>query len=97
MGTIRRSSIRSDRRRCSPGSTITRSGCRTGAADEVGVAPATGLLRIDINKNDVQVFLDGQAVVAGSMTPAGQLVGFETNLVKGANGMLFFTDFKITR
>jgi hypothetical protein len=68
-----------------------------GSANEVGVAPATGLLRIDINKNDVQVFMDGQAIVAGSMTPAGQLVGFEANLVKGANGMLFFTDFKITR
>jgi hypothetical protein len=68
-----------------------------GSSNEVGVVQPTGLLRIDVKNSAVTVFIDGQAVVAGSIARAGQFVGFEANLVKGRNGMLCFTDFKINR
>jgi hypothetical protein len=68
-----------------------------GSSNEVGVVPASGLLRIDVNHHAVSVLIDGQPVAAGSINPAGQLVGFEVNLIKDAGGMLFFTEFKIAR
>ena len=68
-----------------------------GTASEVGVVPPTGLLRIDCDKNVVRVFVDGQPAGVGSVGPMGQLVGFEIDVVKAANGTLFFTDFKVAR
>ena len=68
-----------------------------GTTNEVGVIQPTGMLRIDRDKNVVKVFVDGQAVVAGTMSFKGQLVGFEIDVVKAKNGSLFFTDFKIAR
>ena len=47
--------------------------------------------------NVVKVLIDGQAAVVGTMSPMGQLIGFEIDVVKAANGTLFFTDFKIAR
>ena len=55
------------------------------------------MLRIDRDNNVVKVFIDGQAAVVGTMSPMGQLVGFEIDVVKAKNGTLFFTDFKIAR
>ncbi len=68
-----------------------------GAASEVGVIQPTGMLRINRDKNVINVFLDGQLAAAGTIGPAGQLVGFEINVVNAKNGTLFFTDFKIGR
>ena len=68
-----------------------------GAANEVGVLQPTGMLRIDRDNDVIQVVVDGQAAVAGTMSPMGQLVGFEIEVVKAKNGTLFFTDFKIGR
>ena len=68
-----------------------------GTANEVGVIPPTGTLRIDRDNNVVKVLLDGQAAVVGTMGPMGQLVGFQIDLVKAKNGTLSFTDFKIAR
>ena len=68
-----------------------------GTAKEVGVAPSTGLLRIDRDNKTIKVFVDGQATVLGTMTEMGQLAGFEIDIVNGKNGALFFTDFKIAR
>ena len=68
-----------------------------GTANEIGVIQPTGVLRISRDNNVVKVFLDGQAAVTGSMTPMGQLVGFEINVVKAKNGTLSFTEFKIGR
>jgi len=68
-----------------------------GTAKEIGVSQPTGTLRIDRDNGVVKVTIDGQEVVAGSMNPMGQLVRFEIDVVKAANGMLSFTDFKIVR
>ena len=68
-----------------------------GTANEVGVIQPTGMLRIERDKNAVKVLVDGQSVVVGTMNTAGQLVGFEIDVVKATNGALFFTDFKIGR
>ena len=68
-----------------------------GTANEVGVIQPTGVLRIDRSNNVVKVFINGQAAVVGVMSPMGQLVGFEIDIVKAKNGALFFTDFKIGR
>ena len=68
-----------------------------GAANEVGVISPNGVLRIDRDKNGIKVFVDGQPAATGTMNPMGQLVGFEIDVVKAANGTLFFTDFKIAR
>ena len=68
-----------------------------GTTNEVGVIQPTGMLRIERDKNVVKAIVDGQAVVVGAMNQMGQLVGFEINVVKAANGELFFTDFKIGR
>ena len=68
-----------------------------GTANEVGVVPSTGILRIDRDNNVVKVFVDGQAAVAGTMGQMGQIVGFEIDIVNAKNGTLFFSDFKIVR
>ncbi len=68
-----------------------------GTANEVEVIPPTGTLRIDRDNQVVKVFLDGQAAGVGTMGPIGQLVGFQLDLVKAANGTLSFTEFKIAR
>jgi hypothetical protein len=68
-----------------------------GTANEVGVIQPTGMLRVDRDNNVVKVFIDGQAAVVGTMSPMGQLIGFEIGAVKAQNGTLFFTDFKIAR
>jgi hypothetical protein len=68
-----------------------------GTTNELGVAQPTGMIRIDRSGDTVKVFLDGQSVVVGTMGPMGQLVGFEINIVKSANGAMAFTDFKIGR
>ena len=68
-----------------------------GTTNEVGVIQPTGMLRIERDKNVVKALVDGQAVVVGAMNQMGQLVGFEIDVVKAANGALFFTDFKIGR
>ncbi|MEN6450434.1 MAG: hypothetical protein ABFC96_08085 [Thermoguttaceae bacterium] len=68
-----------------------------GATSEVGVAQPTGVLRIERDKNAVKVFIDGQSVVAGTLTTPNPLVGFELSLVKAKSGALFFTEFKIGR
>ena len=68
-----------------------------GTTNEIEAIQPTGTFRIERDKNAVKVFVDGQAVIAGTMSPAGQLMGFEISIVKGQNGTLFFTDFKIAR
>jgi hypothetical protein len=68
-----------------------------GSANEIGVVQPTGVLRIDRDNNAVKVFVDGQATVVGTMSPMGQLVGFEIEVVNTKNGALSFTDFKIAR
>lgn len=68
-----------------------------GATSEIGIVQPTGMLRIDREGNVVKVFIDGQAAVVGTMSPMGQLVGFEIDVVKAKNGALSFTDFKIAR
>jgi hypothetical protein len=68
-----------------------------GTANEVGVSQPTGVLRISRDKNVIHVFVDGQLAATGTISSAGQLVGFEVNVVKAKNGTLFFTDFKIAR
>jgi hypothetical protein len=68
-----------------------------GAANEVGIVPPTGMLRINRNKNVLNVLVNGQLAATGTISSAGQLVGFEINVVKAKNGTLFFTDFKIAR
>ena len=68
-----------------------------GTANEVGVVQPTGVLRIDRSNNVVKVLINGQAAVVGTMSPMGQLVGFEIDVVKAANGTLSFTDFKVAR
>ena len=68
-----------------------------GTANEVGVIQPTGALRIDRDNNVIKVFVDGQAAVVGTIGRMGQLVGFEIDVVKAKNGMLFFTDFKVAR
>jgi hypothetical protein len=66
-------------------------------ANEVGVVQPTGMLRINWDNGSVGVLLDNQAAAAGTISPGGQIVGFEVNVVKGASGTLSFTDFKIAR
>jgi hypothetical protein len=66
-----------------------------GTAGEVTVPLPTGVLRVERANGSIKVLLDGQAAVAGTPGQAGQFVGFEINLVKGKNGTLSFTDFKI--
>jgi hypothetical protein len=68
-----------------------------GSSNEIGVIQASGVLRIDRNANVIKVFLDGQSAAAGTVAQAGQLAGFEINVVNVKSGTLFFTDFKITR
>ena len=68
-----------------------------GTANEIEAVQPTGTLRIERDKNVVRVFVDGQAAVAGTISPIGQLVGIEIDVVKARNGTLFFTDFKIGR
>jgi hypothetical protein len=68
-----------------------------GAANEVGIVPPTGMLRINRNKNVISVLVNGQLAATGTISAAGQLMGFEINLIKAKNGTLFFTDFKIAR
>ena len=46
-----------------------------GSSNEVGVVQPTGLLRIDVKNSAVTVFIDGQAVVAGSITAPASLSG----------------------
>ncbi len=69
----------------------------SGTAAEVGAIQPTGLLRINRDKNVINVFVNGQLAAAGTISSAGHLVGFEINVVKAKNGTLFFTDFKIAR
>ena len=64
-----------------------------GTAGELGAVQPTGVLRIVLDNKVVKVFIDGQAAVVGTMSPMGQLVGFEIDVVKAKNGTLFFTDF----
>jgi len=40
---------------------------------------------IERNNNIVKAFFDGQSVVAGTMYPMGQLVGFEIDVIKAKN------------
>jgi hypothetical protein len=68
-----------------------------GTANEIGVTQPTGILRIDRDNRVVTVFIDGQAAVVGAVGPMGQVVGFEIDVVKAANGTLSFTEFKIAR
>jgi hypothetical protein len=68
-----------------------------GTTNEIGVTQPTGMLRIQREKNALKVFLDGQPTVVGTMSAIGQLDGFEIDVVRAANGTLFFTDFKIAR
>jgi hypothetical protein len=68
-----------------------------GTTNEIEAVQPTGMLRIDRDKNAIKVLVDGQPVIAGTISPAGQLVGFELDVVKAQNGTLFFTDFKIGR
>ncbi len=68
-----------------------------GTANEVGLIQPTGLLRIERDNKILKVFLDKQAVVAGTMSQTAQLVGFEIGVVRGKNGALSFTDFRIAR
>ena len=68
-----------------------------GATNEIEAVQPTGMVRIERDKNAIKVFVDGQAVIAGTIVPLGQLVGFEIDVVKARNGTLFFTDFKIAR
>lgn len=68
-----------------------------GTTSEVGFVPPTGVLRIDRETSVIKVSIDGQAVVAGTMNPMGQLVGFEIDVVKAKYGTLSFTDFKVAR
>ena len=68
-----------------------------GTTNEIEAMQPTGMLRIERDKNAIEVFVDGQAVIAGTISPAGQLVGFEIDVVKARNGTLFFTDFKVGR
>jgi hypothetical protein len=68
-----------------------------GTSNEVGAIQPTGVLRIERETNRIKVFVDGQSAVVGAMSPMGQLVGFEIDVIKAKNGTLFFTDFKIGR
>jgi hypothetical protein len=68
-----------------------------GTSNEFGVVQPTGMLRIERDNNLIKVFVDGQAAIMGTVSPMGQLVGFEIDVVKAKNGTLFFTDFKIAR
>lgn len=68
-----------------------------GTADEVGVVQPAGVLRIDRENKVIRVFIDSQAIVTGTMSQMGQLVGFEIGIVRAKNGALSFTDFKIGR
>jgi hypothetical protein len=68
-----------------------------GTATEVGSLQPTGMLRCEWDTKGVKVFIDGQAAAQGTVSPVGQLVGFEIDVVKAKNGTLFFTDFKIAR
>jgi hypothetical protein len=66
-------------------------------ADEIGGNQPTGVLRIDRDNILVRVSVDGQTAATGTMSPMGQLVGFEIDVVKAKSGTLCFTDFKIAR
>ena len=65
------------------------------AAIEVEVSQPTGMLRISRAKNVVNVLLSGQLAAAGMLSPVGQLVGFEIQVVKAKSGTLSLTDFKV--
>jgi hypothetical protein len=68
-----------------------------GTANEIEAIQPTGMFRVERSKNIMKVFVDGQAAITGNITPIGQFVGFEIDVVKARNGTLFFTDFKIGR
>lgn len=68
-----------------------------GTANEVGLIQPAGLLRIERDNKILKVFLDNQAVVAGTMSQTAQLVGFGIGVVRAKNGALSFTDFRIAR
>ena len=89
--------IRLDHRRCTPRSLTTPSSCLTGAPPRWESAQPTGILRIDRENSAVKVSIDGQAAAVGTISPMGQLGGFEIDVVKAKNGTLSFTDFKIAR
>ena len=57
-----------------------------GTANEVESIQPTGMLRVDWDGHMVKVFLDGQAAAVGSVSPVGQLIGFEIEVVKAKNG-----------
>jgi len=67
------------------------------AAKEIGVLQPTGTLLVSRDHHVIRVFMDGQAVAAGTISLPGQLIGFELDVVKAKNGTLCFTDFKIGR
>ena len=68
-----------------------------GTSNEIAVAQPTGILQVDVDHSTLKVSFDGEAAAAGTAPPLGRLAGFEINVIKAANGMLFFTDFKISR
>lgn len=68
-----------------------------GSTSETGVTQPTGVLRIDREGNVVKVSVDGQAAAVGTISPLGQLVAFEIDVVKAKNGTLSLTDFKLAR
>jgi hypothetical protein len=67
------------------------------AANEIEGSQPTGMLRISRAKNVVNVLVDGRLAAAGMLSPAGQLVGFEIQVVKAKSGTLSLTDFKVAR
>jgi hypothetical protein len=68
-----------------------------GSANEIESLQPTGRLRIERNADAVQILLDGRPALAGTIPSLGQLTGFELDVVNARNGMLFFTEFKISR
>ncbi len=68
-----------------------------GTTSEVALSQPTGTLRINRENGGLKVLLDGQVAATGTMSPMGQLAGFEINVVNSKGGTLFFTDFKIAR
>jgi hypothetical protein len=67
------------------------------AASEIAVGQPTGILRINRDKNVINVLVNGQLTAAGMISPSDRLAGFEIDVVKTKSGTLSFTDFKIGR
>ena len=42
-----------------------------GTSNEIEAVQPTGMLRIDRDKNAIEVFVDGEAVIAGTISPVG--------------------------